>query len=165
VFAIEEADLARQWDDPVLARVCGTSSCRGETAASGLARTMQDALDRAGMSASDVDAVFGAAAGLPAFDAAEVEALETVFGEAEPLITSARAAVGEGMGLGGAMSVAAALCAMEEHFVPAAYGEDPPQIDGLRVVAGDPIGMHVRTALVNAADPSGACTSVVLAST
>ena len=61
------------------------------------------------------------------------------------------------------MSVAAALCSMEEHFVPAAYGEDPPELDGLRVVAGDPIETHVLTVLVNAADPSGACTSVVLA--
>jgi len=165
VFAVQEADLARQWDDPVLARICGTASCRGETVASGLTRSMQEALDRSGLSPGDVDAVFGAAAGRPALDGAEAEALRIVFGDASPLITSVRAALGEGMGVGGAMSVAAALCSLEEHFVPPTCGEDAPDLDGLHIVAGDAVEAQVHTVLINTADAGGACTSVVLTST
>jgi len=162
VFAIQEAELARQWGDPVLARIGGTASCRDDSLARGLARSMTDALDRAALVPGDVDVVFGAASGLPTLDASEAEALQIVFGGTDALITSVKALSGEAMGAGGPLSLAAALCSLEEHFAPPTCGEDPPEIDGLHIVAGDALEAPLQTVLVNAADPSGACTSLVL---
>ncbi|MFP4056917.1 MAG: beta-ketoacyl-[acyl-carrier-protein] synthase family protein [Candidatus Brocadiia bacterium] len=164
VFALEEADVAREWRDPVLARICGYASCRGESVTDGLARSMRAALDHAKITPGEVGAVFGAANGRPDFDAAELEAIRAVFGGDGPVVTSVKALVGEGMGLGGATSLAAALCSLHDRFVPPAYGEEPPRLEGVRVVAREPLELRVRTALVNAADSSGACVSLVVAS-
>jgi len=164
VLALEEPDLAREWRDPVLARVCGYASCQGENVAEGLARSMRGAMEDAGIGPGGVDVVLGAACGLPELDAAEVEALRSVFSGEGPLVTSVKPSVGEGMGAGGPMSMAAALCCLDAHFVPSILADEPPPIEGVSIVAGEPPEMPVRTVLVNAADPGGACVSLVLGS-
>jgi 3-oxoacyl-[acyl-carrier-protein] synthase II len=163
VFAIEEADLARQWGDPALARVCGYASCRGQSVAEGLTRSMREALERGGIEPGAVDAVVGTGCGSPEVDGGEVEAVRATFGAACPVLTSVKAWVGEGMGAGGAMGLAAALCCIQDHFVPAACADEPPALEGVRVVGGQAPELPVRTVLVNAADPTGTCVSLVLA--
>lgn len=164
VFAIEEADFARQWSNPVLARVLACGSCQDESVADGLARSMREAMERGGIGPSDVDAVIGIGCGLPSLDAAEAEAIRAVFGDTRPALTSVKAWLGEAMGAGGAMSLAAALACLEGRFVPAALPTYGPSPDGIRLIAGEPLEGPVRTLLINSADPSGACVSVVLAS-
>jgi len=164
VVAVEDAESARQWNTPVLARVAGWASCRGETAADGLARSMGKAMERAAIGPGDVDAVIGVGCGVPALDGAELEAVRAVFGGASPALTSLKGWLGEAMGAGGAMSVAAALACFEERFVPAALPTYDPLPEGLRLVAGEPLEGPVGTILVNAADPGGGAVSLVLAS-
>ncbi|HPD15592.1 MAG TPA: beta-ketoacyl synthase N-terminal-like domain-containing protein [Planctomycetota bacterium] len=164
VVAVEEAESARQWNTPVLARVLGWASCHGESVADGLARSMRDALARGGIRFGDVDAILGIGCGSPAFDAAEIEAIRAVFSGARPALTSVKGWLGEAMGAGGAVSLAAALACLEDRFLPAALPTYGPLPDGVRLVAGEPLDGPVGTLLVNAADPSGACASLVLAS-
>jgi 3-oxoacyl-[acyl-carrier-protein] synthase II len=162
VLAIEDADYAREWRDPVLARVAGWASCRGESVADGLTRSMEGALSHGGVKPDEVDIILGAACGLPPTDAAEVEAIRAVFGAARPAATSVKAWLGESLGAGGPMSLAVALACLEDHFIPVAVADSPPLLDGIRLIAGDPPHLVPRTLLVNAADPSGACVSVIV---
>ncbi len=168
VFAIEEAESAREWNTPVLARVIGWASCQGESLADGLERSMREAMSRGAVEPGDVDAIIGIGCGLPSLDAAEVEAVRAVFGKCgmrnaecgvesgignlesgiSAALTSVKGLLGEAMGAGGAMSLAAALACLEEHFLP----------------GGGPLHKPLGTLLVNAADPTGACVSVALAS-
>jgi len=161
VFAIEEAECARQWNTPVLARVAGWASCRGESVAEGLGRSMREAMASGGVAPDDVDAIFGIGCGVPALDATEAEAVRTIFGDCvlnsklatrnakpSPVLVSVKGLLGEAMGAGGPLSLATALACLEGHFLP----------------GGDPLPKPLRTLLVNAADLGGSCVSIVLAS-
>lgn len=170
VVAIEEAESARQWDSPVLARALGWASCEGQDAnlpqvpdlrevqparpgmneavADGLGRSMREAIERAGIAPADVDAILGIGCGLPVLDQAEAAAIGSVFGATRPALVTVKGLLGEAMGAGGPLSLAAALACLEGHFLP---GIEPPRTP-------------LRTLLVNAADPSGACASLLLAS-
>ncbi|HUT34527.1 MAG TPA: beta-ketoacyl synthase N-terminal-like domain-containing protein [Planctomycetota bacterium] len=164
VVAVEEAESARQWNTPVLARVVGWASCRGESVADGLTRSMREAMERGGIQPGDVDAMIGIGCGVPELDGAEATAIRAVFGVARPALTSVKAWLGEAMGAGGAMSLAAALACFEDRFIPAALPTYGPALHGIRLVAGESLDGPIGTLLVNAADPGGACVTLVLAS-
>jgi 3-oxoacyl-[acyl-carrier-protein] synthase II len=114
--------------------------------AGGLARSMREAMERGGIVPDDVDAIIGIGCGLPALDAGEVEAVRAVFGDC--LLLSVKGMLGEAMGAGGPLSLAAALACMEGHFLP----------------GGEPLQEPLRTLLINSADPCGACVSLVVSS-
>ena len=192
VFALEDAELAREWSDPVFARVLGWASCtaaipsaslsagpaasEGQSAvrrtsgtgqegslADGIARAMHKALADAGIAPDAVDLILGAACGLPELDSAEAEAIRSVFGSALPAVTSIKGMVGEGMGSGGPMSLAAALACLEGHFAPPVSAGGPPALEGLNLITGAARDLRVHTAIVNAVDPGGACVCLVVA--
>jgi len=162
VFALQDADSARQWDDPELAFLAGYASCREEDPAKSLARAISQALAMAGLAPGAVDIVVGAGNGHPRCDAAEVEAVRRVFGEAQPTLTSVKAWVGEPVGAGGPLGLAAALCCLEDRFIPAASAAEAPRIEGVNVLAGEVAQADVRRVVVNAADPGGAAVSLVV---
>ena len=162
VFALQDAEFARQWDDPELAIVAGYASARDDDPARGLERTMSKALEMAGVAPRQVDVVIGTGNGHPVSDAAELEAVRRVFGDARPALTSVKAWVGEAVGAGGPLGLAAALCSLEDQFIPAASAAEPPQVEGVRMVAGEVVEMPVRAVVVNSCDPGGAAVSLVL---
>jgi 3-oxoacyl-(acyl-carrier-protein) synthase len=164
IFALEDAEAARGRHATVFARVRGHASASGPSLADALARSMRGALDAAAMPPEEVGLVMGAGCGLPEIDGAEIEAIRAVFGDARPMVTSARRMLGEGMGVGGPMSLAvAAVSCLEGRFVPPVVLGDLPAPEGIDLVAGDRRDADVRTVVVNAADPGGACVSLVLA--
>jgi 3-oxoacyl-(acyl-carrier-protein) synthase len=127
-----------------------------------LIRTMQAAIDDAGLRARDIDVVYASANATAALDAAEAAALRTLFADAAPVVTSIKGALGEFGAAGGAACVAALLCG--------AVGEVPP-IAGLAEpdAAAAPLRLaRTRTpapgpiALVNSFASGGALFSVVL---
>ena len=71
-------------------------------------RTIQMALADAGLEPSAISAVAGALDGIAAFDRAELEAIERVFGPDVPVLAP-KALYGETFGAGGSLGVAAAL--------------------------------------------------------
>jgi 3-oxoacyl-(acyl-carrier-protein) synthase len=110
-------------------------------------RAMKSALADAGLQASDVDVVACSVCGLDAFDRAEVEAITRVFGE-RTCVAAPKAVLGETLGAGGAMGMAAAL---------AWLGGAPPS----PVVRGE-APRDVRTVLVTAMGFYGNASAVVL---
>jgi 3-oxoacyl-(acyl-carrier-protein) synthase len=127
-----------------------------------LARTMQLALEDAGLGPDAVDVVYAAANATRGLDAIEAVALTSLFGGARTVVTSIKGALGEFGGSGGAACVAALLCGR--------LGRVPP-IAGLE--CADPAAASLRLArtavdapgpitLVNGFASGGALFSVVL---
>jgi 3-oxoacyl-(acyl-carrier-protein) synthase len=71
-------------------------------------RAIRSALSDAGIEASDVDVVASSVCGLSLFDREEMEAIGRVFGESM-CVAAPKAVLGETLGAGGAMGMAAAL--------------------------------------------------------
>jgi 3-oxoacyl-[acyl-carrier-protein] synthase II len=78
----------------------------------GLERAMRLALERAGVSAQDVAAVWASRCGLAAADEAEAKAIERVLG-ADTKVNAPKLLLGEPMGAGPSLNVALALAAWE----------------------------------------------------
>jgi 3-oxoacyl-[acyl-carrier-protein] synthase II len=128
----------------------------------GLARTMRLALEDAGLEAAAVDVVYGSANATRALDAAEAQALSTLFGGGRTVVTSVKGALGE-FGAGGAAACTAALLCGRAGRVPPIAGLDRADAatDGLRLARGavDAPGPIV---LVNSVASGGALFSAVL---
>ncbi len=113
-------------------------------------RAMKSALADAGIGPGEVDAVASSVSGLSVFDRAELDAITTVFGDAT-CVAAPKAVLGETLGAGGAMGMAAALAWFE--------GATPSAI-----VRGRPLTNvgNVRTVLVSAMGFYGNASAVVL---
>jgi 3-oxoacyl-(acyl-carrier-protein) synthase len=130
-----------------------------------LSRAMSLALERAGVGPDEVDVVFADAMGTPADDAAEVEAIRTVFGDRADSVpvTAPKTMVGRLYAGGAPLDVAAALLAMRDGVLPPTIGLDQPADGGtLNFVRGEEQKADVRTALVNARGFGGFNSALVL---
>jgi 3-oxoacyl-[acyl-carrier-protein] synthase II len=158
------------------ARVCGSiAGCasaidpealeRGFCSRDTIAEVVREALTRAGVDPTGVDAVSAAANGSYAADEEEALALADVFGACSPppAVTAVKSVLGETLGASGPLQVVAMLEAMREGQLPG--------IRGLRNAgscrqAGDLLAatrpVRVRTALVTAVSPEGCCSALVL---
>ena len=87
----------------------GRKDGRIDTDGGGLERAMQLALDRAGVKAADVAAVWASACGHSVADGAERAAISRVFGRDDLVVLTPKFLFGEPLGAGGALSVALAL--------------------------------------------------------
>jgi 3-oxoacyl-(acyl-carrier-protein) synthase len=130
-----------------------------------LARAMSLALERAGVAASEIDAVFLDAMGTPEADAAEVDAIRQVFGErAEQVpVTAPKSMVGRLYAGGAPLDVAAALLAIRDGVLPPTINLDQAA-DGaaLDFVRGEAREAQVDTVLVNARGFGGFNSALVL---
>jgi 3-oxoacyl-[acyl-carrier-protein] synthase II len=127
-----------------------------------LIRTMTLALNDAGLTPNDVDAVYASANACRTFDRAEADALSQLFQGRSPLVTSIKSAVGECGASGSAACVAAVLCGRAGRVPPiAGLAAVDPAAERLRLVtetteAPGPI------VLVNSFASGGALFSAVL---
>jgi 3-oxoacyl-[acyl-carrier-protein] synthase II len=155
-LAMEPLDLAVERGACVRAEVTGygTAFVPPESEASlihpspeAVERAMTSALADAGIEPGDVDVIASSASGLAAFDRAELDAIGRVFGE-RACIAAPKAVLGETLGAGGGMGMAAALSWFE--------GAAPSPIVGGKAPA------EVRTVLVSAMGFYGNASAVVL---
>jgi minimal PKS chain-length factor (CLF/KS beta) len=101
------------------------------------ARAITVALADAGVSASDVDAVFADAFGVPEFDAAEVSAIKKALGKhaTEVPVTAPKTMVGRLYAGGASLDVAAAVLAMRDGVIPPIVNlQEPADGAGLQFV-------------------------------
>ncbi len=129
-----------------------------------LARAMKLALERAGIGADDVDAVFADAAGVPEADVAEADAIKEVFGGRDVPVTAPKTMVGRLYGGGAPLDVAAALLAMRDGLLPPTINLDSPAegCGDLAFVTGKAKKAKVGTVLVNARGFGGFNSALVL---
>jgi act minimal PKS chain-length factor (CLF/KS beta) len=128
-----------------------------------LARAMRLALDRAGVDAGDVDAVFADASGVPESDRAEVDAIKDVFGGREVPVTAPKTMTGRLYAGSGALDVAAALLAMRDGVLPPTINlSRPAKGNNLNFVTGEARQAELGTVLVNARGFGGFNSAMVL---
>jgi 3-oxoacyl-(acyl-carrier-protein) synthase len=160
LFAMEPDDTARARGAKVRAEVSGygTSFVAPESDAE-LIYASADAMERAIAAAivdaqilpKDIDVVASSVSGLEAFDARELDAIERVLG-ARICVAAPKALLGETLGAGGGMGMAAAL----------AWLEGAPVTP---VVRGEAKGAPPRTVLVTSMGFYGNASAVVVRET
>ncbi len=127
-----------------------------------LARTMQLALDDAGMGADAVDVIYASANATCVLDAAEAAALTEMFGGRRAVVTSIKGAVGEGGASGAAACAAALLCGRAGRVPPIAGLVEPDASTARLRLARQAADAPGAIALINSFASGGALFSVVL---
>ncbi|SEB31069.1 act minimal PKS chain-length factor (CLF/KS beta) [Streptomyces misionensis] len=129
----------------------------------GLQRAAELALADARLTPEDVDVVFADAAGVPALDRAEAEALVALFGPRGVPVTAPKTMTGRLFGGGAALDAATALLALRDGVVPPTVGVEAPA-DGMELdlVTGAAREARLGTALVLARGYGGFNAALVL---
>ncbi len=147
VLVLEELEAARSRGATILGEILGAASTADAyhiTAPSpggaGAVRCMELALADAGLEPGDIVHINAHGTSTPLNDAAEAEAIQKVFGNPGPLVTSTKGVTGHALGAAGAIEAAAVLLAMENSLVPPTYGYETPDPDmaPIHIVAGAP---------------------------
>ncbi|MDX3457586.1 ketosynthase chain-length factor [Streptomyces sp. ME02-8801-2C] len=128
-----------------------------------LRRVAAQALRAARLTPGDIDVVFADAAGLPADDRAEAEALAALFGPSAVPVTAPKTLTGRLYGGGAPLDVATALLALRDGVVPPTVGTRRPA-PGLEIdlVTDGPRQLPLRHALVLARGHGGFTSALVL---
>ncbi len=105
----------------------------------GAIHCMSLALDDAGLSPADIRQINAHGTSTPLNDAAEAEAVHTVFGPQSPPMTSIKGVTGHPLGAAGALEAAAVLLSMEHNLIPPTAGTTQLSDDMLvDIVMGQP---------------------------
>jgi minimal PKS chain-length factor (CLF/KS beta) len=154
ILIVEDADAAwaRGVNQPYgeIAGYAATFDPRpGSDRKPGLRRAIRLALDDARMTAADIDVVFADAAGVPALDRHEAQAITGVFGPYGVPVTVPKTLTGRLYGGGAALDLVTALLAIRDAVIPPTTGITAPVPDDrLDLVRDTPREAPVRAALV-----------------
>ena len=125
VFVLERYDLAKARGAHIIAEVLGAASnadAHHITAPSpggvGAMSCMQQALDDAGLTVSDIKQINAHGTSTPLNDRAESEAVAALFGNPTPPVTSIKGVTGHPLGAAGALEAAAVLLSFEHGLIP-----------------------------------------------
>ncbi|MEV0564569.1 ketosynthase chain-length factor [Dactylosporangium sp. NPDC050588] len=166
ILVVEDAAAAATRGAAPLAVVAGYAATFDPPQDSGrpgtLRRAIEIALADAGAAAADVDVVFADAAGVPALDRAEADALAAVFGPRGTPVTAPKTMTGRLASGGAALDVATAALALRDGVIPPTVNVDAPALahDLDLVTSARPA--RLRTALVVARGYGGFNAAVVL---
>lgn len=125
VFVLEEWNHAVERSAPILGEVLGAASnadAHHITAPSpggvGAIACMRAALDDAGLSADAITQVNAHGTSTPLNDAAEAEAIHSVFGPRGVAVTSTKGVTGHALGAAGALEAAAVVLSFHHRLIP-----------------------------------------------
>jgi 3-oxoacyl-[acyl-carrier-protein] synthase II len=116
----------------------------------GAVACMELALVDAGITPDDVGHINAHGTSTPLNDLAESRAINKVFGEPGPLVTSTKGVTGHGLAAAGAIEAVASILAIDRATIPptAGYAEADPEI-AMQVVHGDAISWTPSAVLSN----------------
>ncbi len=168
ILVLESAEsAAARGAGPGYGKVLGHAAGFDPPADSGRPRVLQrvaaHALRAARLTPADIDVVFADAAGLPADDRAEAEALAALFGPSAVPVTAPKTLTGRLYGGGAPLDVATALLALRDGVFPPTVGPRRPA-PGLEIdlVTDGPRQLPLRHALVLARGHGGFTSALVL---
>ena len=132
----------------------------------GAARAVSQAIERAGLTPSDIDLIAAHATGTPDNDAGEHAAFARVFGERLPQIHVAafKSHLGHTLGGAGAVELILSAMALRDQVVPPCANVKPDEVEfpDLRLNTGQPQPATLRTTLNTSLGFGGANTCVIL---
>jgi len=135
ILVLEELEHARRRGANIYAEVVGYGSTNDAyhmaaqlESGEGASRTMQRALDKAGMAASEVDYLNAHGTGTPLNDRVETIAIKRVFGDAayELAISSTKSMTGHMMGAAGALEGMVCALAIRDNIIPPTINLEEP---------------------------------------
>jgi 3-oxoacyl-[acyl-carrier-protein] synthase II len=156
-LVLEDWDRAVARGATIYAELAGTASTADAhhiTAPSpdgaGAVACMELAIADAGLQPGEVGHINAHGTSTPLNDLAEARAINKVFGEPGPLVTSTKGVTGHGLAAAGAIEAVAAVLSIHHATIPptAGYGEADPEID-LRIVHGAPATWEPSAVLSN----------------
>jgi 3-oxoacyl-[acyl-carrier-protein] synthase-1 len=141
-LVLEEYEHARKRGAPILAEVAGYGfSSNGKQISQpsdeGCVIAMERALNDAGVSASEIDYINAHATSTPQGDLCEAIALDALFGQSRPLISSTKSMTGHECWMAGASEIVYSVIMMQNSFVaPNINFENPDEYSAkLNIVA------------------------------
>ncbi len=176
VFVLEELEHAQRRGARIYAELRGYGATADAyhlsslaPGAEGSARSMQAALNRAGLKATDIDYVSAHATSTPGGDGEEAAAIATVFAENKAAlhVSGVKSMTGHLLGAAGATGALAAVLAIRDGVVPPTINVEnlDPVIAGLGLNVTPNTAVHkpVRAALANSFGFGGTNASLVVA--
>lgn len=122
---------------------------------------MKAALEKAHLSAEDIQYVNAHGTGTPNNDPSEVAALRRIFGEQMPRVSSTKSFTGHTTSASGGIETVICLLAMQHHFVPSNLGWKKPMENGFKPSRGEK-NVQLNHVLCNSFGFGGNDTSLVL---
>ncbi|MBA3705257.1 MAG: beta-ketoacyl-[acyl-carrier-protein] synthase family protein [Bacteroidetes bacterium] len=119
---LENYDDAIKRGAPILAEVIGYGfSSNGEhisnSSVDGQVRSLNMALKDANLTAADIDYINAHATSTPGGDFAEAQAIDAVFGESKPMVSSTKSMTGHECWMAGASEIVYSILMMQNNFV------------------------------------------------
>jgi 3-oxoacyl-[acyl-carrier-protein] synthase II len=172
VVVLEELQHARARGATILAEICGYGATADASHITlpapggiGAVRAARRALEKAGMSADQIDHVNAHATSTPEGDKAELQALRTIFGEraGEVSVTATKSMIGHTLGAAGAIEAVVTILTMRDGCVPPTINlEDPDDAAaGLDLTPNTAVRRDIRTAISNSFGFGGQNTAIV----
>jgi 3-oxoacyl-[acyl-carrier-protein] synthase II len=147
VLVLEEWSAAEARGATILGEILGAASnadAHHITAPSpggtGAIKCMQLALEDAGIQPGDVVHINAHGTSTPLNDAAEAEAIGSLFGSPGPVVTSTKGVTGHALGAAGALEAAAVVLSMQHELIPPTDGTKAvdPALPSLDLVVNEP---------------------------
>lgn len=135
---LEDYESAVKRGAPILAEVVGYGfSSNGEhisnSSVDGQVRSLQMALDDAKMTQYDVDYINAHATSTIGGDRAEAQAIDQVFGQARPLVSSTKSMTGHECWMAGASEIVYSMLMMQNNFVAPNINFENPDEDSAKL--------------------------------
>ena len=146
ILVLEDWDMAVERGATIVAEVLGSGSTADahhitapSPGGSGAVRSMELAMEDAGITAADVASINAHGTSTPLNDAAEAEAVSKVFGSAGPPMTSTKGVTGHSLGAAGAIEAVAVVLSMQHKLIPPTHGftTPDPEIPEVNLVTGE----------------------------
>ncbi len=171
-MTLEPLESAKEHKRKIYAEVLGIGSCfdpakfyKYNPKGTGMKRAMKLALDDAGLNLEDIDCVFANANSTQDADLIETNAIKEVFGNYahKTPVTAVKSIIGETYSASGGMSLAAAIGALEQDFIPATISLEKPSPEcDLDYAPNKPRKKKLSKIMINTFGPNGTNTVLII---
>jgi 3-oxoacyl-[acyl-carrier-protein] synthase-1 len=165
---LESLESALRRGAPILGEVIGYGfSSNGahisNPSVDGPVRALEMSLRDAGLTPADIDYINAHATSTPAGDASEAKAIDTVFGDSRPLISSTKSMTGHECWMAGASEIVYSMLMMQNGFVAPNINLEHPDEDSAKLnIATTPVSKEINTFLSNSFGFGGTNSSLIV---
>ncbi len=165
---LEDYESAIKRGAPILAEVIGYGfSSNGDHISNsnvdGQVRSLHMALNGAGLKAADIDYINAHATSTPGGDRTEAQAIDMVFGDSKPLVSSTKSMTGHECWMAGASEIVYSMLMMQNNFVaPNINFENPDEASAKLNIAAQTTEKNIDTFLSNSFGFGGTNSSLIV---
>lgn len=165
---LESLESARRRGAPILAEVIGYGfSSNGahisNPSVDGPVRALRMSLRDAGLPAAGIDYINAHATSTPAGDASEAKAINEVFGDSRPWVSSTKSMTGHECWMAGASEIVYSMLMMQNGFIAPNINLENPDEDSAKLnIATQPVSTKINTFLSNSFGFGGTNSSLIV---